>query len=340
MAFDPITLSLLAKGAGKLIGAVGPSVGSLLGARAGANALQQDPNQIAQQYEALSASMPKYGVGSGWNEYLAMAKQDPAADMQRQIAAEQEASTIAALKAGGANALRAGLAGAQRAAAQSRMGIEADSAKRLQSSLQTYAGQQQRVQDANIRMQQDLEESKFKAMRGAEQYNRQLEAQKKQAMGMALGQIAGQFGQGHFKGLGGGDTEASQSGSQSKFRDMLTGFRDMFTPEQQELLDYTSTLPIGAQYGSGMGSVGYQSNFYGSFDVDGDPSTPYKSGGMMTKGAFSHETNPIDIMQDGAKVGEMTGGEAILNPEQQKKVAKQSPYFRKLMREFAMKNRR
>ena len=27
---------------------------------------------------------------------------------------------------------------------------------------------------------------------------------------------------------------------------------------------------------------------------------------MITKGAFSHETNPIDIMQDGAKVGEMT----------------------------------
>ena len=58
---------------------------------------------------------------------------------------------------------------------------------------------------------------------------------------------------------------------------------------------------------------------------------------MMTPGEFSHATNPIDIMQDGAKIGEMTGGEAVLNPEQQEKVAKQSPYFRKLMREFAMK---
>ena len=65
-----------------------------------------------------------------------------------------------------------------------------------------------------------------------------------------------------------------------------------------------------------------------------------EDGGMITKGAFSHEANPIDIMQDGAKVGEMTGGEAILNPEQQNKVAKQSPYFRKLMREFAMRDRR
>lgn len=48
------------------------------------------------------------------------------------------------------------------------------------------------------------------------------------------------------------------------------------------------------------------------------------SGGMAANGAkvqktpgeFSHRTNPIDIMKDGAKVGEMTGGEYIINPEQ------------------------
>ena len=67
---------------------------------------------------------------------------------------------------------------------------------------------------------------------------------------------------------------------------------------------------------------------------------PNAEKGMITPGEFSHDRNPIDIMQDGAKVGEMTGGEAILNPEQQKKVAKQSPYFRQLMREFAMRNRK
>ena len=76
------------------------------------------------------------------------------------------------------------------------------------------------------------------------------------------------------------------------------------------------------------------------FGQVGDIDLNLKSGGMMTEGAFSHKSNPIDIMQDGAKVGEMTGGEAILNPDQQKKVAKQSPYFRKLMREFSMRNRR
>ena len=271
-----------------MIGKVGPAVGSLLGARAGAEALKQDPEQIAQQYADLKANMPQYGVGSAFNEYLAMAKQDPAADMQRQIAAEQEASNIGALKAGGAKALLGGLGASQRQAARQRMGIEADSAKRQQSALAAYGAQQQRVQDMNTGMEQRLLQSQFQAERGAEQYNRQLDAQKKQAMGQALGAIAGQFGKGNFKNLFGED--------------------DQDQPPQVSGLLAT------------LGSL--------------------KSGGMMTEGAFSHETNPIDIMQDGAKVGEMTGGEAILNPEQQKKVAKQSPYFRKLMREFAMRNRK
>ena len=34
-----------------------------------------------------------------------------------------------------------------------------------------------------------------------------------------------------------------------------------------------------------------------------------------TPGEFSHDKNPIDIMQDGAKIGEMTGGEGIVSPE-------------------------
>ena len=44
----------------------------------------------------------------------------------------------------------------------------------------------------------------------------------------------------------------------------------------------------------------------------------FKDGGQVQKtpGEFSHASNPIDIMKDGAKVGEMTGGEYILNPKQ------------------------
>lgn len=43
-----------------------------------------------------------------------------------------------------------------------------------------------------------------------------------------------------------------------------------------------------------------------------------KDGGLVrgkTPGEFSHEENPIDIMQDGQKIGEMTGGEGVISPE-------------------------
>jgi hypothetical protein len=37
---------------------------------------------------------------------------------------------------------------------------------------------------------------------------------------------------------------------------------------------------------------------------------------METPGEFNHNTNPIDLVQDGEKIGEATGGEYIFNPEQ------------------------
>jgi hypothetical protein len=63
----------------------------------------------------------------------------------------------------------------------------------------------------------------------------------------------------------------------------------------------------------------------------------FKEGGMMTGGKFSHKTNPIDIIQEGKKVGEMTGGEVILNPAQQKKLSQESAYFRSLLKKFNKK---
>jgi hypothetical protein len=64
------------------------------------------------------------------------------------------------------------------------------------------------------------------------------------------------------------------------------------------------------------------------------PSELMKEGGMVTGGKFDHKTNPIDIVQQGRKVGEMTGGEVILNPSQQKKLSKESAYFRTLLKKF------
>lgn len=59
-----------------------------------------------------------------------------------------------------------------------------------------------------------------------------------------------------------------------------------------------------------------------------------EKGGMVTGGKFDHKTNPIDIVKKGQKIGEMTGGEVILNPAQQKKLSKESAYFRQLLKKF------
>tara|TARA_R100001510_G_C7656940_1_gene217733 strand:- start:7386 stop:8738 length:1353 start_codon:yes stop_codon:yes gene_type:complete len=65
--------------------------------------------------------------------------------------------------------------------------------------------------------------------------------------------------------------------------------------------------------------------------------TVYNQGGMVTKGAFNHKTNPIDIVQNGVKVGEATGNEYIINPSQAAEIAKESSYARKLFRRFEKK---
>ena len=53
--------------------------------------------------------------------------------------------------------------------------------------------------------------------------------------------------------------------------------------------------------------------------------TPMKEGGVQkTPGEFDHDDNPIDIVQEGAKIGEMTGGEYIFNPEQAEEMRKLS----------------
>ena len=298
---DPATLAMLIKGGGKLIGTLGPAAAKFFGAKKASETLTQSPEEISANFEQLKKDMPQYGVGSAWNQYLAMSKQDPAADMQRQIAAEQEASSIGALKSGGAKALLGGLGASQRRAAQSRMGIEADSAKRQQSALGKYAGVQQAVDAQNTALGQNLAASEFEALRGAEAMNRELLAGRQQAMGQLVGQGLGMFGQGMFSKLSGTTPNMSNKQLDKYFDGVLQDEEDEF----------------------------------GEFDT-----IELKSGGMMSPGEFSHETNPIDMMKDGAKIGEMTGGEAILNPEQQKKAAKESPYFRKLMREFAMRNRK
>ncbi|MCW4052720.1 MAG: hypothetical protein NWE78_05900, partial [Candidatus Bathyarchaeota archaeon] len=77
---------------------------------------------------------------------------------------------------------------------------------------------------------------------------------------------------------------------------------------------------LGAAGQLGMAGYAEFGNEGAGFGKDFDFSLlGFEKGGKVlrgkTPGEFSHEDNPIDIMQDGQKIGEMTGGEGVVSPE-------------------------
>lgn len=60
--------------------------------------------------------------------------------------------------------------------------------------------------------------------------------------------------------------------------------------------------------------------------------------GMKTKGEFSHDSNPLYLVdKNGNVTGEATGGEYILNPKQAKSISKESKFFRNLLKQKRFK---
>jgi hypothetical protein len=99
----------------------------------------------------------------------------------------------------------------------------------------------------------------------------------------------------------------------------------------------------GAGSGVGSGTQGFNlgQNMMGGFNAGGEYQFPTGGfgglngkKGMKTPGVFSHKSNPINLMQNGSKVGEVTGGEYVVNPEQAKKIAQQSGFARMLFKKF------
>lgn len=95
-----------------------------------------------------------------------------------------------------------------------------------------------------------------------------------------------------------------------------------------------NAVPAEYRNDQAMKQINAFSKMYTQFAPALGRMTSFRNGGMMTQGAFNHDTNPIDIVQNGQKVGEATGGEYILNPEQAASIAKQSSYAKKLFKKF------
>lgn len=113
------------------------------------------------------------------------------------------------------------------------------------------------------------------------------------------------------------------------------GLRGQFEADQQRrqaIRDGLSGLAEVGGQAAAMG-IGMKEGLFTSDDLLKSMFGTAKHG-MKTPGEFSHESNPIDMVQGGVKVGEATGGEYVINPDQARKISQQSAFARKLFRKF------
>mgnify|MGYP003119700627 FL=1 len=125
----------------------------------------------------------------------------------------------------------------------------------------------------------------------------------------------------------------TQFGAQSYFTDLGAAQAGYQAGRQMQAsainnLAQAGTMAVGAYSDSdymdiyypnrGNKSGGGSSNQDSSGKLSGYGSI--ERGGMLTPGEFSHEDNPIDLVRNGKKIGEATGGEYVFNPTQSKKM--------------------
>lgn len=243
-----------------------------------------------------------YSMGPTMRRYMQYAMQDPAADLERQEAQRQSGTAVGALKAGGARAILGGLGAQQQQATSNMARIAADSYKRRQAATSTVGRMEE-----NIRREQ----------RG------DISADLGLARRQAASGLAGEFesdlyrrsmGTNFLSGLSELGGQAAGIAVQKSYDNFLEGL----TPGQRSLYDNLD------KRGYSHREIGDRLGFNN------------EKGGKVKKtpGEFSHASNPINVMQDGAKIGELTGGEYVLNPQQAAAIARQSDIARKLFRKF------
>jgi hypothetical protein len=263
-----------------------PTVLNMVGAQVQKKKDQKFGDWMIQQAEKT----PRYAMADTYNKYLAMAKQDPVGDYMKEQASRNQATSIGALKSGGAKAILGGLGAVQQQGFANQAETAGASQRNLQNAMQNYAQQQQSVMDANVGQREKELQGVFQG-----------ELFKKQAKDIAR-QAMFQGGEDLFK------TGMQFAGANNYFK----GSPNQGSSNQVgTLLNQLSSAPGEAAPNYNPGALFYDTAFYNR-----------RSGGFINKtpGVFSHEKNPIDIVAKGNKIGEMTGGEYILNPSQAAKM--------------------
>jgi len=293
-----------------------------LGAAQTLYGLSQMPKARAEM-ERARASAPSLETPSQFYENYKNAYDSELARMQSDAIQQNLATSVQALQGAGGRALVGGLGaatmGAQRGQQQMLAG---ERAARLQAGQQLATAQERAIGRKEARSQRDM-------------------AYANQAYQAALGNVGGGIGamgkglmfagqgtQGN-QGVGGVGKTATGMGS-----NVGKTLGDM--EEEYDIEDYSSSQNqnVGDSAIDYMRSQGIDVGGQNQINYDNPPFFSWENGGMMTKGAFNHNTNPIDLVQNGEKVGEATGGEYIINPTQAERIAEESSFARKLFKIF------
>lgn len=281
---DPITAAALISGGASLLSGVAGGIGARRQSRRQEGRAQDALGRATEIKDAAMAAREQgYGMAPSYADLRKLVNQDPTSDYLRQQAMRQEAGQLQALAGGGARALLGGTQSVARGTADTMARIAAEEQARRSKGLQTIGAVEQRIQEQKLfdaRGDLNLGRGLEAEALGAQAQAEELRAAGNQAMA-----------QGAIQGLG---SAALGYGNQQ----VGTG---EFDDQGNEIM---TTRFFGQE-----GLQGIDPELLGLF---------LKDGGIMrgkTPGEFSHDNNPIDIMQDGAKIGEMTGGEGIVSPE-------------------------
>ena len=303
---------------------IGQAIGQGISAIGGARQAKKEKEfyeGIQKSGEAQAASLENqrsnlYGLGPSMRKYLQYAMQDPTADLERQEAQRQSGTAIGALKAGGARAILGGLGAQQQMASSNMSRIASDEYRRKTAAMAAVGREEQGLQDARrADVNTDLGLARGQAASGlegafnADMMRRQIGNQALSGFAELAGQAAGIAGQEGLFGEGSLDDATARS-----MTDQLG--QSGITASQMEEIN---------------GLRGYGMSFEEARDMVLGKTAEK---GMKTPGKFSHSKNPIDLIQDGMKVGEVTGGEYVINPEQARAIARQSSIARGLFKKF------
>ena len=294
---------------GLAIGAAAGQVGGgIYNIAAGAKQRREGERLFEQQLEDLRSGKYDLTVSQAQRDVADLARQygeQAAMTAERRGAAAQQAALFGLR--GGDPRLAAMMPAQTRATEEAVQRAQLAGTGTALTAQQQLAGQEQAILTQNEQTRRMLEQMQMQRGAAAGEAGRQQQV-------AGIGQIASlpadlatlYAAAGGIDGLGGKTTAESPGAATPMQPISAQPISSGVTPALQPLMNYSNLIPQPTLQNPLLDPTD-PSYGMGTFD----------DGGMITPGEFDHDTNPIDMVaEDGTKVGEVTGGELILNPEQ------------------------